>query len=90
MITLDQAKYHLRVDGNHEDADIQTRLTLATAIVLDYLKDSAAPTTHGADVIDAAILLVLGELYMNREGGADPLSPSVRALLERQREPTLA
>jgi len=40
---------------------------------------------------DAAVLLVLGELFANREGsGATPLSPSVRAILDLVRGPVFA
>lgn len=42
------------------------------------------------NVVDAAILLVLGELYANREAQADPLSPTVKAILERLRVPSIA
>lgn len=89
MITLDQAKAHLRVDGNHEDADITLRLSMAVAIVEDYIgMNTTSPSNAGVE--DAATLLVLGELYANREAAANPLSPTVRGLLERLRTPGYA
>lgn len=45
---------------------------------------------QAASVADAATLLVLGELYANRESPSDPLSKSVKALLERLRFPGIA
>lgn len=87
MITLEQAKVHLRIDGNHEDADIEERLAMASAIVGDYVALQGGDSVFGPRVMDAATLLVLGELYANREAHADPISPTVRALLQRQRMP---
>ncbi len=42
------------------------------------------------EIADAATLLVLGELYANRESSSDPLSPSVKTILERLRVPGFA
>lgn len=83
MIDLDTAKYHLRVFGTAEDAQIERLIGLAQAIVDDYIRE--ASIGNAEKVTDAAVLLVLGELYLNREADADPLSESVRRLLERQR-----
>jgi hypothetical protein len=93
MITFDEAKSHLRVTHNDEDADITLKLKLAIAIVQDYVGD-APPFSNSRpwseDIADAATLQVLGELYANREAGADPLSPTVRTILERLRVPGYA
>lgn len=41
--------------------------------------------------IKAACALIFGSLYANREGeNADPLSPAVRSLLARWRDPAMA
>lgn len=88
MIALEEAKNHLRVDHTGDDADIAIKLRLAAAIVNDYIGPSAFPDP---DIVDAATFLVLGELYQNREaGGANVLSPTVRAILERLRVPGFA
>ena len=88
MITLDEAKSHLRVDHTGDDADITIKLKLAASIVADYIGPS---TFHDPDIVDAATFLVLGELYQNREAGsADVLSPTVKAILERLRVPAFA
>lgn len=89
-VSIEQAKSHLRIDHDAEDADIEIRLRLAASIVFDYLGDATPYGQRADDVIDAAILLVLGELYANREANANPLSPAVKALLERQRKPAYA
>lgn len=90
MITLAEAKSHLRIDGNLEDADVEMRLRMAAAIVDDYISPTSTSRMN-SDVEDAATLLVLGELYANRESSdSNPLSPSVRGLLERLRVPGYA
>ena len=61
MITFADAKSHLRVDHNAEDADIALKLKLAAAIVEDYIGVAAPITAYSADIADAATLLVLGE-----------------------------
>lgn len=87
MITLDQARYHLRIDGTDTDAELQSKLDMALAIVADYVGDAS----YSLDVERAAALLVLGELWMNRESStADVLSNAVRVLLERARTPAFA
>lgn len=89
MITLDQAKVHLRVDHDSEDAYIQTQLDAAQDIVRDYLNGIVVSQANFR-IIDAAVLLVLGELYANREALADPLSPSVKRFLAFLRTPAFA
>lgn len=116
MITLEEAKTHLRVDHAEDDADISLKLFMANAIVKSYAGEveaiteaataaeaaavtdaeiAAAANTSAKSfeanaVADAAVLMVLGELYANREAGGDPLSPTVRAILSHLRKPVLA
>lgn len=89
MISLIEAKSHLRVTHTDEDDDITLKLKLAIAIVQDFT--GVDLTWESNDIADAATLLVLGELYANREAtNADPLSPSVKAVLGRLRRPVFA
>ena len=100
LVTLDQARHHLRVDAaNETDAAIESLITIASGIVLTYVKapeDAAAAqdvwerdTVPGS--VQAATLLVLGDLYDHRQGeGADPLSDAVLLLLTPFRTPSLA
>jgi hypothetical protein len=86
LITLDQAKAHLRIDSvsvspmDAEEADLLLKMAAAEHIILDYLKlVSTSPPlwTDENDVpplVSAAILLQLGELYRFRgddDGKAD-------------------
>lgn len=72
MITLEQAKAHLRITHDDEDTAIQAMIEAATAAAADYLNlpvidvidDMPAP-------VHAAILLGVGDLYEHRERQAD-------------------
>jgi hypothetical protein len=114
MITLAQARSHLRIDGTQDDAEIQLKLTMAQALVDRYVgKPPANPYAYVYDLVeptaeewsnfqryeqdhfpeegkDVAVLMALGELWVNREAGGDPLSQSVRNILNMYREPTYA
>jgi len=112
LVTLEDARRHLRLPTlaatPDEDEDLRMKVYTATAVVLDYL---ARPTdlTWTAEmaawtidtvprVVQAAILVQLGELYRFRgdDAGTTPtpehgfLSPLVTALLHRYRDLTLA
>lgn len=102
LITLFQLKNHLRIVDEVEDADLQGKLEMASAVILDYLKLNGlpdawqgetddSPGTGVPPLVQAAALLVAGELYKNREASAaDVLSQGVKDLLRRQRDPALA
>lgn len=90
LLTLDQAKADLRIDDSDHDVDVQLKLDMATGIILDYCK--VAPDKWTADTVPfpvkASIVLALRSLYDDDQ--ANPLSPAIEALLERQRDPALA
>ncbi len=75
-ITLDQAKLHLRVDGNDEDALISSWIPavyLAIEGKIFRKVVEAAPAADSLDVladeaVNAAAMLILGHLYVNRGG----------------------
>lgn len=105
IVSLSKAKEHLRIgESSVYDIDIAQKLAQASDIIVDYLKlgsvpsgwdveEGDSPPDEGAapDVVKAAVLLVLGELFKNREAGdVDLISLGVERLLMRQRDPTLA
>lgn len=84
LITLEQAKKHLKVVSDFEDADIKLKLSAASQIAVAYLDrsvyadqeelDAAVATGVAGDLpmlctemVRAGILLILGDLYTNRE-----------------------
>lgn len=106
LVTMDQAKNHLRITSVQFDADISDKLAAATAIIIDYLtrRDATWNATMDAWTVDdvpksiqAAVLVQLGELWRKRgdevqieQQEPGALSPVVMALLQRYRDPALA
>lgn len=113
LVTLVQAKAHLRMDHDEDDEQIEAMIEAASGAVLNYLddaqynyvdtggeilEDSSGPITI-PPVIQQATLLMLGDLYRNREPTAsdviDPqfgygyLPRAVVALLFTYRAPTI-
>lgn len=66
MVDLQQAKEHLRVDHEHEDALILGYIDAATAAACDYLNWTEIPDDPPAPVV-SAILLGVADLYENRQ-----------------------
>ncbi|HQQ71755.1 MAG TPA: head-tail connector protein [Alicycliphilus sp.] len=64
MLTLQDAKEHIRVDDYFEDVLIARLIDAAQAAVLDYLGTETLPE---AAPVRAACLMLLGSLYENRE-----------------------
>jgi len=104
LLTPDQAIAHIRLDSDLvDDAQIQQAIDMATAIVMKHIKLTEFPDEWADDLdaspivytvpfdIQAAALLVLGELWQNAEASsADVLSPTVCDLLDGYRDPSMA
>ena len=79
IVTLAEAKLHLRVDGSDEDDLIQTYLDAAEAAAAQYLNRALYATSAGTDEtglvmtkdIKVAVLLQAGAFYANREDSAE-------------------
>lgn len=86
LVSLQQAKDHLRVDSSDEDNDLTLKIHAASAAVLNYIRNGADVFTdsagdpivdsNGAPMgipyeIQAATLLMLGYLYKDRDGDPD-------------------
>jgi hypothetical protein len=75
LVTLTQAKGHLRIRHTEEDEEIQDKLDQAEDIVLDYLhmESSEWDTENVPGRVQAAVLEVLADLWEHRgddnEGG---------------------
>ena len=89
MLTLAETKLHLRVDHDDEDALIEALMTTATAACADYLNMPAEDLVVAVPApIKSAALLLVGNLYENRESMGDrPYSknPTFEALLNPYR-----
>jgi hypothetical protein len=68
LFTLDEAKAHLRVETGDDDALIGLYSNAAVSHVLQYCNLALVPDDEAAiAAFKAAALLVLGDLYANRE-----------------------
>lgn len=106
LVTLAEAKDHLRLTDTAQDADVQAKLTAAEGIILDFCNTTAywrdvTATWDSATVprqVRAAILLELGELWRFRGDDVEAperwddhdLSPAILGLLRRTHDPALA
>lgn len=116
LVTLQQARDHLRSDTNADDADLTLKIHGASGAVLNYLKGANRLVQEvdgdGVPVVDAdglpvyteevlfevqaAVLLLLGYLYKDRDNDKDHeyeqgfLPRPVTALLYPLRDPALA
>lgn len=76
LVTLQKASDHLRRDTTDDDNDLTLKIAAASQAVLNYLKevdflDSAGEVDSTMTVpepIQAAVLLILGGLYNDRDG----------------------
>lgn len=88
LLTLDEAKAHLHVDGSDEDDLITLYADAAVLSCLTWCDLKLVP--QGAEpLFRAAALLNLGDLYANREsvvaGQTFGVNPTARALLQAYR-----
>jgi hypothetical protein len=91
LVTLEQAKAHLRQPSDAENTDIDLRIDIASAIVVTYMTSSAVAGWSDGSVevpgnVQAAVLCVIEDLYERRPINWDV----VRTLLVTLRDPALA
>lgn len=95
LVDLESAKQQVRRDDDADDDRIVDLIRDASVIVLQFMKiseDSYSGTDGNlVDVplpVRRATLLVIEEMYDRPEN--DPLTPAVRSILHRMRDPALA
>lgn len=102
LVTLQEAKDHLRIDFDAEDNDLTLKIHAASGAVARYLKipssffaDTATLQTDTPFEIKAAVLILLGIFYRDRDGAEmekwaqGTLPHVVTALLYTYRDPAL-
>lgn len=92
LVSLTEAKKHLGIDSADagDTAEVTLKSEMASEIVLDYIEDRESDWTDttAPKLIKAAVLIVLGDLYADREGAGIP--EGVKHILRRYRDPALA
>jgi hypothetical protein len=96
LVTVDQAKDHLRITDDASNADLAVKVDQASAIIVRYLKTQAVagwtadpPTVTVPGNVEAATLVLLEDLYEHRPIDLKEGSP-VWCLLVGMRDPALA
>lgn len=100
LVTLATAKAHLRITDGAHDADVEQKVTAASATIRDYLKDRNDPTWTPITVppwIGQAVLLLVAHLYEHRgdafgpaQDNDDRVWEAIANLCRRSRDPALA
>lgn len=80
LVSLEEANDHLRRDTSDDDNDLKLKIQAASQAVLTYIDDRDFITSDGEpdydsagnpivpDPIKAAVLIILGILYADRDG----------------------
>lgn len=99
LITLEQAKLHLRIDTDAEDNDLNLKIAAASQAIAQYLKWTVQPTPV-PELVSQACLMLVGYMYRERDGSNESAVPSqygygylplgVTAILYSFRKPSLA
>ena len=92
LTDLETAKGHLRITDDASDDIIISKLEQASGFIIDFCKvdsdywDQDSSESVAVPVaVEAATLLVMEALF----DGTEPLSPSVKSLLQMHRDPAL-
>lgn len=73
MLNLDEIKLHLRIDHAEEDALLTDLLHTAVVAIADYLNllETDPLLMDARPPLKSAALLLIGDLYLNREAQSD-------------------
>jgi hypothetical protein len=96
LISLEEAKQHLKVDDAAEDTEIGNLVASASDMIMDYLKRTETGWDEATTppLVKAATKIILSGLYDDREGtgAGDFFAPNgaVARILARYRDPAIA
>ena len=87
MVSLDEAKLYLRVDGHEDDELIEQLIATAETLVKDVSRLGDADFDENANIVRIAILYAAAYLYEHRENANHKaLALTLRSLLFGVRE----
>lgn len=69
LVTVDEAKLYLRLDGTEEDALIQTLLETAESLCQDIVRTDFDEMEEVSEIVKVGICYDVTYLYENREKG---------------------
>ena len=91
LVTLTQVKRDLKITHDLDDDNLSLKIDHASAFVMDYMKvpdDTYDEPAAIPLIVQAAAMEVVRNLY--EQTGEDPVTPTVKSLLMRMRDPALA
>lgn len=96
LVTLQRAKLHLNIVDSAHDADILYKSQQASAIFLDFVKvpipeeKESLPWSPVPEKYQAYTLMILGELYYNRESSVVDILGKLKEVMQMDRYPSMA
>ena len=104
LIEVEDLAWELKEDSHDPNVypALERTIRRASSVVMDYLKypvpvawqslpTDSPPGTGVPEVVQAAVSMVACEMWLNKEASkSNPLSPTVKNLLHRLRDPAYA
>ncbi len=82
MLTLQETKEFLRLDGDDEDALVSSLIVTAKEIVEDTLRYRLTEFEEIPETVHQAMLIVVGTLYENRQVAKDKSGVDIKETLD--------
>ena len=86
MLTLQETKEFLRVDGDEEDALISSLIITAQVLTEDVLRRPLSEFDKLPDPIKQAMLIIVGTLYEERQVSKDKAGVDIKETLDLVRQ----
>lgn len=86
MLTLQETKEFLRVDGDEEDARISSLIITAQVLTEDVLRRPLSEFEKLPDPIKQAMLIIVGTLYEERQVSKDKAGVDIKETLDLVRQ----
>ena len=80
VVTVEEAKAHLRIDHDDEDACLESLITQAQAVAEDYCRVSFP--NEAPEPVRLAVLLMLSHYYENRDNPDKQVYVTMRIAFE--------
>ncbi len=82
MLTLQETKEFLRLDGDDEDALVSSLIVTAKELVEDTLRYRLTEFEEIPETVHQAMLIVVGTLYENRQVAKDKSGVDIKETLD--------
>ena len=86
MLTLQETKVFLRVDGDEDDTLISSLIITAQVLTEDILRRALSEFGELPDPIKQAMLIIIGTLYEERQVSKDKAGVDIKETLDLVRQ----